>query len=306
MSEDEIVPGPEGRPAASATWTRTTSSPGACGPSRSGASPARSTAALAGHSDAYRRLDAAALEELFLKGALGLSDEDIAAKRGIGYTPSAAEAIASCAAGEYDAAFFLRPTPVEQVREVAAAGRDDAPEVDLLLPQAAHRARLQPAELSAPGREERSVWSPRDQDLHAQGRRRHAPRSGTAGGSRRTTRAPRPTARSTRRAPRSGSPARSAAQNHVEPRQRHPPLQQELFVAGAELATAPEAGRAARGRRQPDHGGHGRRARGGHRPLHGPGRPAAAVRDPRRHPAFGAARRRADGDPPRRAAGGRP
>ena len=42
-------------------------------------------AALDGRSEAYRRLDAAILEELILKGALGMTGDDIAAKRGLGY-----------------------------------------------------------------------------------------------------------------------------------------------------------------------------------------------------------------------------
>ena len=65
------------RRSASATWTPTTCSPGGCGSK----DPRRSTTALADSSEAYRRLDAAALEALFLKGAVGLSAEDIAAKK---------------------------------------------------------------------------------------------------------------------------------------------------------------------------------------------------------------------------------
>ena len=91
--------------------------------------------ALADRSDAYRRLDAAALEELFLKRAVGLSTDDIAAKRGLGYTPDAAEAIAKLKAKEYDAAFFLRPTPVEQVRAVAAAGETMPPKSTYFFPK---------------------------------------------------------------------------------------------------------------------------------------------------------------------------
>lgn len=82
---------------------------------------------LADRSAAYRRLDAAILEELVLKGILGMTTENIAAKRGIGYTPSIDEALAKLDAGEYQAAFLLRPTPVEQVREVAAAGETMPP-----------------------------------------------------------------------------------------------------------------------------------------------------------------------------------
>jgi uncharacterized protein (DUF1015 family) len=91
--------------------------------------------ALVRRSDAYRRLDAAALEELFLKAAVGLSTDDIAAKKGLGYTPSAEEAVASLREGRYDACFFLRPTPVEQVRAVAAAGETMPPKSTYFFPK---------------------------------------------------------------------------------------------------------------------------------------------------------------------------
>jgi uncharacterized protein (DUF1015 family) len=91
--------------------------------------------ALAGRSEAYRTLDAAILEELVLKGILGMSTEDIAAKRGIGYTPSLDEALAKLDAGDYQAAFLLRPTPVDQVREVAAAGETMPPKSTYFFPK---------------------------------------------------------------------------------------------------------------------------------------------------------------------------
>ncbi|HEY6653005.1 MAG TPA: DUF1015 domain-containing protein [Solirubrobacterales bacterium] len=91
--------------------------------------------ALAGHSEAYRTLDAAILEELVLKGILGMSTDDIAAKRGIGYTPSIEEALAKLDAGDYQAAFLLRPTPVDQVREVAAAGETMPPKSTYFFPK---------------------------------------------------------------------------------------------------------------------------------------------------------------------------
>ncbi len=90
---------------------------------------------LGDHSEPYRRLGAAALEQLFLTGAVGLSPEDIAAKRGLGYTPDAGEAVAKLRAGEYDAAFFLGPTPVELVREVAAAGETMPPKSTYFFPK---------------------------------------------------------------------------------------------------------------------------------------------------------------------------
>ena len=91
--------------------------------------------ALADRPEAYRKLDAAILEELVLKGILGMTTDDIAAKRGIGYTPSIGEVLAKLNAGDYQAAFLLRPTPVEQVRAVAAAGETMPPKSTYFFPK---------------------------------------------------------------------------------------------------------------------------------------------------------------------------
>jgi uncharacterized protein (DUF1015 family) len=92
-------------------------------------------AELADRSAAYRRLDAVILEELILKRGLGMTTEDIAAKRGLGYAKGADEARRLLAEGAYDAAFLLRPTPVEQVREVAAAGETMPPKSTFFYPK---------------------------------------------------------------------------------------------------------------------------------------------------------------------------
>jgi uncharacterized protein (DUF1015 family) len=91
--------------------------------------------ALADHSTAYRTLDAAILEKLVLKGVLGMSTDDIAAKRGIGYTPSIDEALAKLEDGGYQAAFLLRPTPIDQVRAVAAEGETMPPKSTYFFPK---------------------------------------------------------------------------------------------------------------------------------------------------------------------------
>ena len=96
---------------------------------------ARLDEALAGRSDAYRTLDAAILEELVLKGILGMTTDDIAAKRGIGYTPHIDEALKKLDAGDYQAAFLLRPTPVDQVRAVAAEGETMPPKSTYFFPK---------------------------------------------------------------------------------------------------------------------------------------------------------------------------
>ena len=100
---------------------------------------------IPGVSQPFRELDAAILEALLLRGALAMSADDIEAKRGISYTASTKKAIASLDDG------IRRRLP--DAPDAGPAGprrrrrrRDDAAEVDLLLPQAAHRDRLQPAE----------------------------------------------------------------------------------------------------------------------------------------------------------------
>jgi uncharacterized protein (DUF1015 family) len=92
-------------------------------------------AALSGHSDAYRHLDTGVLETLLLKGALGLSDEDISHFNGLFYARDTAEALRVVRAGEYEAAFLMRPTPIEQVREVAAEGENMPPKSTYFFPK---------------------------------------------------------------------------------------------------------------------------------------------------------------------------
>ncbi len=96
---------------------------------------ARLDAALGGKPDAYRRIDAVILEELVLKGILAMSEQDIAEKRGLAYSKSAADAVASVTSGEASAAFLLRPTPVELVREVAQAGETMPPKSTYFFPK---------------------------------------------------------------------------------------------------------------------------------------------------------------------------
>jgi uncharacterized protein (DUF1015 family) len=91
--------------------------------------------ALPGRSEAYRRLDTAVLEALVLKGGLGMSEDDVANKRGLGYSSDLADARDAVEAGRVDAAFFMRATPVEQVREVAEAGESMPPKSTFFYPK---------------------------------------------------------------------------------------------------------------------------------------------------------------------------
>ncbi len=92
-------------------------------------------AALPGFSDAYRSLDTGVLEALLLKGALGMSEEDISHFNGLFYARSTEEAVAMVRSGEYDAAFLMRPTPVAQVRDVAASGENMPPKSTFFYPK---------------------------------------------------------------------------------------------------------------------------------------------------------------------------
>jgi len=91
--------------------------------------------ALAAHSEPYRRLDTGVLETLLLKGALGMSDDDISHFNGMFYARDTAEALAMVRSGEYDAAFVMRPTPVRQVRELAAQGENMPPKSTFFYPK---------------------------------------------------------------------------------------------------------------------------------------------------------------------------
>jgi uncharacterized protein (DUF1015 family) len=91
--------------------------------------------ALEGMPDAYRRLDTAVLEALVLEGPLGLTEDDIAHLRGLGYSRTDDEALQLVLSGEYDAAFVLRSTPVQQVRDVAAAGVNMPPKSTYFFPK---------------------------------------------------------------------------------------------------------------------------------------------------------------------------
>jgi len=92
-------------------------------------------AALSDRAEAYRHLDTAVLEALILKGALGMSDDDIDHLHQLGYARNAADAIEQVRSGEYDATFLMAPIRVELVQAIAAAGESMPPKSTYFFPK---------------------------------------------------------------------------------------------------------------------------------------------------------------------------
>ena len=85
--------------------------------------------------DAIKRLDTAVLEALILEGVLELTEDDISHLRDFGYARDARQAVQLVESGQYDVAFLLRPTPVDQVRAVAASGENMPPKSTYFFPK---------------------------------------------------------------------------------------------------------------------------------------------------------------------------
>ncbi len=92
-------------------------------------------AALEGKPEPYRRLDTAVLEAIILKGALGMTEDDISHLNGLAYSKSFDDAYDAVETGRADAGFFMRATPVEQVQEVAEAGESMPPKSTYFFPK---------------------------------------------------------------------------------------------------------------------------------------------------------------------------
>ena len=76
----------------------------------------------AARSAAYNGLDVTILHTLILQRELGIDPEKLAAGEHVGYTIHADEAAKKVQSGEYSAAFVLRPTQVDQVRDCCGSG----------------------------------------------------------------------------------------------------------------------------------------------------------------------------------------
>jgi uncharacterized protein (DUF1015 family) len=97
--------------------------------------PAIADAAMPERSEPYRRLDTAVTEVLLLKGALGMTDDQIDHFDGLGYARDDQQAIELVLDGEYDAALFMAPTPVRRVQDVASSGESMPPKSTYFFPK---------------------------------------------------------------------------------------------------------------------------------------------------------------------------
>jgi uncharacterized protein (DUF1015 family) len=97
--------------------------------------PATADAAMPEHAEPYRQLDTAVLEAVILKGALGMTDENIDHLEGLGYARDHNQALEQVKSARYDAAFLMAPTPIERVQAVAAAGESMPPKSTYFYPK---------------------------------------------------------------------------------------------------------------------------------------------------------------------------
>jgi uncharacterized protein (DUF1015 family) len=75
------------------------------------------------------------LEALVLTGALGMSEDDISHLHGLDYSRTTDEARESILSGGKQAGFFMGATPVERIRDVAAAGEVMPPKSTYFYPK---------------------------------------------------------------------------------------------------------------------------------------------------------------------------
>ena len=99
------------------------------------ADPASLERLMPDRSEAYRQLDAAILEQVVLHDLLGLSEADVEAKKGLAYAHTVDEAIRKLDDMSHQAAFFMRATPIEQVRAVSGAGETMPPKSTFFYPK---------------------------------------------------------------------------------------------------------------------------------------------------------------------------
>jgi uncharacterized protein (DUF1015 family) len=83
----------------------------------------------------WRHLDAGILHSVIIHKILGIHSTDVAIKEYVKYVKEETEAVTLVKSGQYQLAFFLRPTRIEQVREIATARKVMPPKSTYFYPK---------------------------------------------------------------------------------------------------------------------------------------------------------------------------
>jgi uncharacterized protein (DUF1015 family) len=83
----------------------------------------------------WRNLDAGILHGIIINRILGINSNDVTLKDYVKYVKDEAEAVSLVRTGQYQLAFFLRPTRIEQVREIATARKVMPPKSTYFYPK---------------------------------------------------------------------------------------------------------------------------------------------------------------------------
>ncbi|HHT9129545.1 MAG TPA: DUF1015 domain-containing protein [Candidatus Brocadiaceae bacterium] len=83
----------------------------------------------------WRHLDAGILHRVVINKILGISSTDVTVKNCVKYVKDEAEAVSLVRSGQYQLAFFLKPTPIEQVKEIATARKVMPPKSTYFYPK---------------------------------------------------------------------------------------------------------------------------------------------------------------------------
>ncbi|HHT9104939.1 MAG TPA: DUF1015 domain-containing protein [Candidatus Wujingus californicus] len=83
----------------------------------------------------WRHLDAGILHNIIIHRILGIHSADVTLKDYVKYVKEETEAVSLIKSGQYQLAFFLRPTRIEQVREIAMARKVMPPKSTYFYPK---------------------------------------------------------------------------------------------------------------------------------------------------------------------------
>lgn len=76
---------------------------------------------ITGKSNAFKHLDVTVLHKLILEKHMGIDEENMKNQKNLVYTRDAHEAITAVQNGEFDCVFFINPTKVSEIKEIAQA-----------------------------------------------------------------------------------------------------------------------------------------------------------------------------------------